>query len=73
MVIMNQNDEEVTLYRDIFAEILDHYKWGIDVMKGSHIDLSYDFAVPGMTTSILDLKTHPQGASPQRVETPDKV
>ena len=26
MVIMNQNDEEVTLYRDIFAEILDHYK-----------------------------------------------
>lgn len=56
MVVMNQNDEEVTLSRDIFAEILDHYKLGIDVMKGSHIDLSSDFAAPGMTTSILDLK-----------------
>ena len=56
MVIMNQNKEEVTLSRDIFAEILDHFKLGINVINGSSINVTADFTAPGMATSIWDLE-----------------
>ena len=39
MIIMNQNKEEVTLSRDIFAEVLDHFKLGINVINLSLIHI----------------------------------
>jgi uncharacterized protein involved in propanediol utilization len=56
MVIMNQNKEEVTLSRDIFAEVLDHFKLGINVINGSSIDVTADFTALGMASSIWDLE-----------------
>jgi len=55
MVIMNQNEEDVTIPRDVLAEILDHFSIGTSVHDGSTIDVSSDFVAPAMTTSIWDL------------------
>ncbi len=56
MVIMNQNQEDVTIPRDVLAEILDHFTTGTSVHDGSKIDVTADFIAPAMTTSIWDLE-----------------
>lgn len=55
MVIMNQNEEDVMIPRDVLAEILDHFSTGTSVHDGTTIDVSSDFVAPAMTTSIWDL------------------
>lgn len=55
MVIMNQNQEDVTIPREVLAEILDLFTIGTSVHDGSVIDVTADFVAPAMTTSIWDL------------------
>lgn len=55
MVIMNQNQEDVTIPREVLAEILDLFTIGTSVHDGSVIDVTAEFVAPAMTTSIWDL------------------
>jgi glycosidase len=56
MVVMNANDETATLDRDRFAEILDDFETGVDVVSGEEIDVSDNLEVPGKTTLIWELR-----------------
>lgn len=56
MVVMNAGDDPATLNRDRFAEILDDFKTGVDVISGKKIDLKNDFEVAGKTTGIWELE-----------------
>ncbi len=56
MVVMNNSEENRTLERVRFAEILDKFKAGKNVMNNRTIDLSDDFSVDAKSTVILELK-----------------
>lgn len=56
MVVMNNNEENKTLERARFAEILDKFKSGQNVINNRTIDLSSDFSVSAKSTVILELK-----------------
>lgn len=56
MVVMNNSEENRTLERVRFAEILDKFKSGQNVMSNRTIDLSDDFSVDAKSTVILELK-----------------
>lgn len=56
MVVLNANEEPVSLNRSRFAEILDDFKIGIDVISGKEIDVSKDFKVDGKTAGIWELQ-----------------
>lgn len=56
MVVMNNSEENRTLERVRFAEILDKFKSGQNVMDNRTIDLSDDFSVDAKSTVILELK-----------------
>ena len=56
MVIMNQNEEDVTIPRMMLAEILDHFSTGTSVHNGTTVDVTADFVAPGKTTSIWELE-----------------
>lgn len=56
MVVMNNSEENRTLERVRFAEILDKFKSGKNVMDNRTIDLSDDFLVDAKSTVILELK-----------------
>ncbi len=56
MVVMNNSEENRTLERVRFAEILDKFKAGKNVMNNRTIDLSDDFSVDAKSTIILELK-----------------
>jgi hypothetical protein len=55
MVVMNSNEEAVTIPRDRLAEILDHFASGTHVINGEIINLNNDFEVPAKTTGIWEL------------------
>ncbi|MEP0986817.1 glycoside hydrolase family 13 protein [Ekhidna sp.] len=56
MVIMNGNEKEVMMNRDRFAEILDDYQTGVNVLDGATIDVQSDFQVGPKQTAIFELK-----------------
>ena len=56
MVIMNQNEDAVTLDHTRFAEILENFGSASDVLTGTAVDITKDFAAPGKTTAIWELK-----------------
>lgn len=56
MVIMNSNDEEVTIPRDILSEVLDKFGSGTNVLNGSTINLSFDINVDGKVTWVWELE-----------------
>ncbi|MBD3617242.1 MAG: glycoside hydrolase family 13 protein [Gracilimonas sp.] len=56
MVAMNANEEAVSLDRNRFAEILDDFEIGIDVISDEQIDVSDDIEVPGKIAVIWELK-----------------
>ncbi len=56
MVVLNNNEENTTLERARFAEILDKFKSGQNVINNRTIDLSSDFSVSAKSTVILELK-----------------
>jgi glycosidase len=56
MVIMNNNEESKTLNRTRFAEVLDHFSTGKNVIDLSSVNVSKDIVVKGKTTTILELK-----------------
>ncbi|HKK25255.1 MAG TPA: glycoside hydrolase family 13 protein [Gracilimonas sp.] len=56
MVAMNANEDAVSLDRDRFAEILDEFEFGMNVMSGNKINLSENIGIDGKTAVIWDLK-----------------
>ena len=56
MVVMNQNEDSVTVPRNHLSEILDDFNTGINVLNGSVIDLSLDIEVEGKVTWVWELE-----------------
>ena len=56
MVIMNGNEDAVTIPRDYLAEVLDKFSSGMNVIDGSTVDLSKDFEVNGKVTWVWELE-----------------
>ncbi|MEQ9278267.1 MAG: glycoside hydrolase family 13 protein [Balneola sp.] len=56
MVVMNNSEENRMLDRARFAEILDQFKSGENVLTSRTIDLSDDFSVDAKSTVILEIK-----------------
>ncbi|XWN37024.1 MAG: glycoside hydrolase family 13 protein [Balneola sp.] len=56
MVIMNNNEEEITLNRARFAEILDTYSTGKNVIYPGSFNLNENISVQAKSTIILELK-----------------
>ena len=56
MVIMNMNDEPITLSRQKHIEMLRGYSAAENVITGEKVDISEDFIVTGKTTTVFSLK-----------------
>ncbi len=56
MVIMNMNDEPVTISRDKHIQLLRGFTKGQSITENRSYDVSKDFEVPGKTTTVLELK-----------------
>jgi glycosidase len=56
MVIMNQNEDAVTIDAGRYAEVLEQFSTGTDIVSGNSVDVSDDFKATGKTTTILELK-----------------
>jgi len=56
MVVLNRKEQTKTFNRDRFAEILDNYATGINVLNGTTIDLNTNFEVGPKQTAIFELK-----------------
>lgn len=56
MVIMNSNDEEVTIPRDILSEVLDKFGTGSNIFDGSTINLDSDINVDAKVTWVWELE-----------------
>ncbi|MEQ8524170.1 glycoside hydrolase family 13 protein [Gracilimonas sp.] len=56
MIVMNANDEPYTFNRTRFAEILNGFDRGVNVVSGEEIDVTGDFEVQGKTTAIWELR-----------------
>ena len=56
MVIMNMNDEPITISRSKHIELLRGYSSGVNILDGSTIDMTKDFEAPAKATTILELK-----------------
>ncbi|MEO9484286.1 MAG: glycoside hydrolase family 13 protein [Ekhidna sp.] len=56
MVVMNKNEEAQNFVRDRFAEFLNSYSTGTNIIDGSTIDLTKDFQVGPKQTAIFELK-----------------
>jgi len=56
MVVMNMNQEDVVLERYRFAEILDQFSTGKNILNSKTINLNQDFAVGAKQATIWELK-----------------
>lgn len=56
MVVMNMNQEDVVLERSRFAEILDHFTSGKNILNSKVINVSENFSVGAKQTTIWELK-----------------
>ena len=56
MVIMNMNDEPVSISREKHIQMLRGFSSGTEVIDGKFYDVSKDFEVPDKTTTVLQLK-----------------
>ena len=56
MVVMNNNDEEISLPPFVFKEILEDFTIGVHILDQTRIDVTKDFKVPGKETSIWELE-----------------
>lgn len=56
MVVMNSNEDSVTIPRNHLAEIIDDFNLGTNVLDNSIIDLSKDFEVDGKVTWVWELE-----------------
>lgn len=56
MVVMNGNEHSVSLNAARFAEILEPFSLGINVISKEEIDITKEFNVSGKTTSVWELK-----------------
>jgi glycosidase len=56
MVIMNMNDEPVSISRDKHIELLRGSMEALNVITKEEVDISANFDVPGKTTTVLEIK-----------------
>lgn len=56
MVVMNANEEPVTLDQNRFAEILNGFELGMNVVSGEELDITRDFEVPAKTAGVWELR-----------------
>lgn len=56
MVVMNQNEDSVTIPRDMLSEILDDFNIGTNILNKSSIDLATDFQVDGKVAWVWELE-----------------
>jgi len=56
MVIMNMNEDPITISRQKHIEMLRGYSEGYNVITDEKVDISKDFTVAGKTTTVLTLK-----------------
>lgn len=56
MVIMNKNEESKSIDRSRFAEFLDNYTTGTNIVDGTTIDVSQNFEIGPKQTAIFELK-----------------
>lgn len=56
MIVMNMNQEDVVLERNRFAEILDHFTGGENILNSKVINVSKNFSVGAKQTTIWELK-----------------
>lgn len=56
MVVMNSNEDSITVPRDILSEILNDFTSGKNVLNGSKINLSNDIEVDGKVTWVWELE-----------------
>ncbi len=56
MVVLNGNEESITLHRNRFSEILDRFETGVDVLSGEEINLSKEIQIRGKSAGIWELK-----------------
>lgn len=56
MVVMNRNEDTRTFKRDRFAEFLDQYSTGLNIVDGTIINVKGDFEVGPKQTAIFELK-----------------
>jgi glycosidase len=56
MIVMNMNQEDVVLERNRFAEILDHFTSGDNILNSKVINVSENFSVGAKQTTIWELK-----------------
>lgn len=56
MIVMNMNQEDVVLERNRFAEILDHFTSGDNILNSKVINLTKNFSVGAKQTTIWELK-----------------
>tara|TARA_R110000868_G_scaffold306734_3_gene568121 strand:- start:49369 stop:51219 length:1851 start_codon:yes stop_codon:yes gene_type:complete len=56
MVIMNQNEDSVTIPREILSEVLDDFGIGKNIINDTFIDLSTNFDIDGKTAWVWELE-----------------
>jgi len=56
MVVMNRNETSVLMQPERFAEVLQDFTTGENVLTGEFIDITDIFEVPGKTTAIFELR-----------------
>ena len=56
MVVMNQNEDSVTIPSAMLSEVLEGFKSGTNIFTGSKIDVSKDFKVDGKVTWVWELE-----------------
>ncbi|SMO84521.1 glycoside hydrolase family 13 protein [Gracilimonas mengyeensis] len=56
MVVLNAGEEAATLNRDRFAEILDAFEVGVDVLSGQEVDVTQDFEITANTAGVWELR-----------------
>jgi hypothetical protein len=55
MIVMNSNENAVTMDADRYMEVLKKFATGTDVISGEEIDVTNDFEVKGKTTAVWKL------------------
>jgi hypothetical protein len=55
MIIMNSNEDAVTLDANRYKEVLKKFSTGVDVISGEETDITKDFGVGSKTTAVWEL------------------
>ena len=56
MVVINNSNETQTFKTNRFAESIQNYQTGKDILSGKTVDLKNDIAIEGKSVLVLELK-----------------